>query len=86
MRGIHHHTAAPGRYWRINLAYAGNAYVTGVRGHGAGDQPRVCGEYGLSGRHGLHKRGSTPRVRGVHLPTSKLTIQIPVPGTTLIIH
>ena len=70
------------------------------------EQPRLCGEYGLAGRHGLHKcgstphageyythrdtgdypTGSTPRIRGVHLPTSKLTSQIPVPGTTLIIH
>lgn len=81
-------TSAGAPRWIVwnNPAYAGNmALPVGMDFINVG-QPRMHGEYYTHRDTGDYPAGSTPRIRGVHLPTSKLTSQIPVPGTTLIIH
>ena len=52
-----HHT-------RIIPAYAGNTVDEDLRGFGAGDHPRVCGEHLVFAAVALSTVGSSPRMRG----------------------
>ena len=68
MRGTPLLLVVQGHKVGIIPAYAGNTTAGAAPSHGRRDHPRVCGEHKQSRSETLIITGSSPRMRGTHLP------------------
>jgi len=69
MRGALDCLRIPGRFLRIIPAYAGSTDLDAARARSRRDHPRVCGEHLSDFGIKAYSPGSSPRMRGAHVPS-----------------